>query len=200
VEGALAKNPDEPERKIGWRDSVTADEWWNERWISIPEMEEIVLSRYPRVSIGRAKKLVKDAIASGEVRPRPDPIDLFVKIMAAVRAGTYRREAAPDSWPEDPASPAYSEDDFIYWLDWQLGEHETTESKSRGGRETSESEPHVPRLRDANDILRIEEARKLYAHGNISKTAAVKEVLAPGMTGRIPKTLMTHINRLRKKV
>jgi hypothetical protein len=66
--------------------------------------------------------------------------------------------------------------------------------------ERQPSEPHVPRLRDANDVARIEEARKLYARGNISKTAAVKEVLAPGSTGRIPKDLMTHINRLRKKI
>jgi hypothetical protein len=194
VEGVLAKK---------------LDGWWSERWISIPQMEEIVFSRYPDVSIGWAKKLVKDAIDSGEVRPRPHPAVGLAERMAAAREQLYRNEAAgrprpkPDlsSWRPLDLSPAYSEDDFVYRLGRELGERKAGESKPRGEHETGGSKPHVPRLRDAGDIRRIEDARKLYARGNISKTAAVIEVLAPGMKpGRIPKTLMTHINRLRKKV
>jgi hypothetical protein len=58
-------------------------------WIRIPQMVGIVLGRH-NVSIGRAEKLVRDAIASGDVRPYSE------------RHPEY-----------------HSKDDFIYWLDQQ---------------------------------------------------------------------------------
>jgi hypothetical protein len=78
----------------------------DERWISFPQMVEIVRSRYS-MSIGRAEKVVKDAIASGEVRRLQDPVLLVAD------------DGVVDLRPGPIVRRLYSEDDFLDWLSRQ---------------------------------------------------------------------------------
>jgi hypothetical protein len=105
-----------------------------------------------------------------------------------------RKRGAVDFRNEDPAAPrrsrrrydyAYNEDDLLGWLDRKFGE-----------RKTGESEPS--HHRDAGDIPRLEEGRKLRARG-MSKSAAARE-LVKSETGGTPEEHSTLFNRLRKKL
>jgi hypothetical protein len=132
------------------------DEWIAkaaaERWIPIPKMVEIVLNRHPGMSIGRAQRLVSEAIASGEVR---------------------RPERHPDYG---------SEDDFIYWLDWQQLD------KQKAGKPASRPFHYRP-----GEAAVAKEFRRL-AKGGMKKTDAARKLAEKLTTG----TEKQRIARIRK--
>jgi hypothetical protein len=164
----------------------------DERWISIPQMVEIVLSRYP-VSRGRAEKLVKDAIASGEVRPRPEPPRASDPVLLVYDDGGLDMNLRPGAINKggvnaegrllaERPSGYYSEDDFTYWLDQQFDK-----------RKASKSNPRPRRYNNAGDAALVKEGRAL-VKGGMSKMAAARQ-LAPRAIGG---SLEQRINRLRK--
>jgi hypothetical protein len=163
-----------------------------DKWISIPQMVEIVLSRYP-TSIGRAEKLVKDAIAYGEVRPRPeaerDPVLLVYDdggLDMNLRPGAINRGGIlPDGRSLVGRSAGYySEADFIYWLYQQFDKRKASKNTLRSHR-----------YNNPTDALLVKEAREL-VKGGMTKINAARKV-APKATGG---DLDQRINRLRKLI
>src|SRR5262249_40030943 len=89
----------------------------DEQWLSFQELVELVPSLLPDVSIGRAEAIVKEALASGQVRSRPGRLLLLsndgiigmdLRPGAINKGGEGRGLAVADS--------KTSKEDFLDWL------------------------------------------------------------------------------------
>ena len=136
----------------------------DERWISFPQMVGIVRSRYS-MSIGRAEKVVKDAIASGEVRRRPEPRSLLVYDDGALdmnlRPGAINKGGVtPDGkLLVQPLRRLYSEDDFLDWLSRQ--------TSLQGKPATKQTKP--AELKPVSEVIIKDAITKAYADAERTK-------------------------------
>jgi hypothetical protein len=145
-----------------------------DKWLRSDELAKIARDRL-KTSTGRAEKIVRKALASGQVREHP-------------------RFAADDGWPyrnlmQGGVVPLavrypgyYSEADFISWLDLEFDKGKASKSKARPRR-----------YRNASDAALVKEGRKMVA-GGMTKMAAAR-VVAKKATGG---SLEQRIERFRK--